>query len=283
MRVGVCSDTVILPSFISAKLPFSQLSSVETENLWNNHHKKKKKKRKEKPWEALRNTEWHLPQIWIKTKGGIATEWHLKPEHRPGTAPRLTHYTRWVNIHSAAAFEVFSLFLSIQQYAKQLCVYVCVCVLAGYCFHVDINKRFECWLCRPSLCFWSSIHLILSTRFKQTDRADGKSHHQSQLRTTTYCCFNNMPHISISISNKLQRLFLCLHRLRYFVAQKHLQGLSQYCFSTKLVMNYIMKEKLNLNVASSTCQRHKVTVSSLARLFSQENDSISRLFIWPFP
>lgn len=278
-----CSDTVILPSFISTKPLFSQLSSVETENLWNNHHKKRReKKEKRSPgrhWGILSDT---CHRYGSKPKGGflLSDIWNLNTDQ--ALHEDWLHYTRWVNIHSAAAFEVFSLFLSFQQYTKQLCVYVCVCLLAGYCFHVDINKRFKCWLCQPSLCFWSSIYLILSVRFKQTDRADGKSHHQSQLRTTTYCCINNLPHVSISISNKLRRLFLYLHRLRYFVAQKHLQGLNQHCFSVKLKLWIISWSKeLNLNVASSACQRHKGAVSGLARLSCWENDSISHFFIWP--
>lgn len=131
-----------------------------------------------------------------------------KPEHRPD--PRMKIDWRWVYIHSAAVFE-FSASFSVyfQQYAKQLCVYVCVCELAGNCFHVNINNRSKCWLCQHSLCFWPSNPLILSASFQSNGQNGWKKSSPISVLTTTSCCFNNMSHNFISISNKLPRL-LCI-------------------------------------------------------------------------
>ena len=119
---------------------------------------------------------------------------------------------------------------------------------------MDINKRFQCWLCLHSLCFWASIYLIISVWLQASRQHGWKSHHQSQLRTAT------MIRLTFQFQSQANcgDCFLYLHRLSYFVAPKR-PGAS---FTTAFIWNarcdlHDAGKSWILMFASSTCWRHK--------------------------
>lgn len=124
----------MLPSFISTKL---LILSYRAEILWNNNHLEK--------GSPGRNSEWHLPQIGIKTKkvgdpGWVTSETWIQTRHcmKADTLPG------WFNIHSITLRLPACSSLWTKQYMINGSAFVCMSVwanaLARCSFHLDKNK-----------------------------------------------------------------------------------------------------------------------------------------------
>lgn len=132
---------------------FSVIISGKSENLLNNHHKKEEKETKGKPCKGTEEY-WVTPATDMDQNQKGDSYWVTSETWTQTKCYMNWHYTRWVNIHSAAVFKVFQP-ISQCVYSTVCKTAVCLCVrlLAGNCFYVVINKRFKCWLCQHSLCF----------------------------------------------------------------------------------------------------------------------------------
>lgn len=200
LRLVVCFKRVPRLQYYlnSTKLPFF----METENLSNDPQKEKKKKvekAKITPREVLTNIEWHLPGIWIKTKGrvgfllGDIYTWAQ-------SGPCVKTDRRRVDIPSAAALEVFQPFSVFSMRCKT--AFVCCC---WFVLGLFAAVRYVSWQVNVSV--WKQIKdpnadfaraASVFNRFylffisEPTEGAEnGKMSPPICVLTATHCCFSD--------------------------------------------------------------------------------------------